>query len=427
MFCRLLLCILLFCSAPALASVPPSVINLSVETTAVDLAAIVNRTLPQELYKGQGGLGTSLRVQRNGQVMVSAADGFIFVTVPVQLTFSYGFYESSPMRVGLKFKVRVDVTPDWRLRADLHFIGLSDALPETLRLGPLVLKPKGVVEIISLPVQRLLAPVVDTRLNNLVQLPTRVSSFWQQAFTPVLVSKEYGVWLKLNPERIVISPLYAYTNQIKLSVGVISGVEVVVGPPPAAAPLRPLPPAQLVNSFDRQFHLQLASDIFLHDLSAVLQPVLLNKTFGDDKKVTVKQFSLKGEDGRLVVTLTTTGDFDGELTVLAKPVHDAKNNRLTFEQVDFDTRNAGWLISAGSWLFSSSVRSTIKNKLDGAVVEQLEKARQQATAAISTLRVADRLHLVGAVQTLALGEATVLTDRISVQVIASGEVGAVLK
>jgi hypothetical protein len=43
---------------------------------------------------------------------------------------------------------------------------------------------------------------------------------------------------------------------------------------------------------------------------------LIDKTFGDDKKITIKNFNLKGEDGRLVVVLTATGDFDGDLTHL---------------------------------------------------------------------------------------------------------------
>ncbi len=154
---------------------------------------------------------------------------------------------------------------------------------------------------------------------------------------------------------------------------------------------------------------------------------MLDKTFGDDRKITIKNFNLKGEDGRLVVVLTTTGDFDGELTLLAKPVYDPKNNSLTFENVDFDTKNAGWLISAGSWLFSSSIRNTIKKKLDTSVAEQLEKARTKVSAVLSGVQVAEHVKLAGAVRSLSLGEATVLNDRLSVQVIAQGEANVRLK
>lgn len=423
-----IVCLLLFLSVvSASAAVPPSSINLSVETSASDLSAIVNHALPQELYKGQGGLGTSVKVLRTGPVSITANDNFIYFTLPVQLTFGYGFYESYPLRVGLHFKARVDVSPDWRLRTELYYTGLSDNLASTLKLGPLTLQPKGMVEGVTQPVQRLLAPIIDNKVNEAVQLRAKVAPLWQQAFTPSLVNKEFSTWLKLSPERIVMSPLLANNNQIRLSIGVITNAEITVGPKPVAAPLRPLPPIQHLNSFDKSFHVQLGVEIFFSDLVTALNPVLLDKTFGDDKKITIKSFSLQGEDGRLKVVLTSTGDFDGQLTVLAKPVYNPQSNTLTFEEVDFDTKNAGWLISAGSWLFSSKIRNTIKEKLDSAVVEQLDKARVKASTALSSLQLAERVRLTGAVTALSLGEASVLADRLTLQVVAQGEAGVILK
>ncbi|BCS52162.1 DUF4403 family protein [Geobacter sp. SVR] len=419
--------LLLLSTTCAFAAVPPSSINLSVDASASDLAAIINQSLPQQLYKGQGGLGTSVTVLRTGPAVVTAADNYVYLTLPVQLTFSYALYESYPLRAGLRFKAKVNVTPDWRLKTELYYTGLSDNLADTLKLGPLSLKPKSMVEAVSQPVQKLLTPVIDTKINDAVQLRSRVAPLWQNAFSPILVSKEFSAWLKLTPEKIVMSPLLAANNQIQLSLGVITGAEVTVGPRPAAASARPLPPVQQLSSFDKSFHIQLATDIFFADLVNSLNPVLLDKTFGEDKKITIKSFSLKGENGRLVVVLTTTGDFDGQLTLFAKPVHNVQNNTLTFEEVDFDTKNAGWLISVGSWLFSSTIRDTIKTKLDASVVEQLEQARLKASSALSSTQIAEHVKMSGAVRSLALGDATVKDDRLSVQVIAQGESRVSLK
>lgn len=412
---------LLLSSVCASAAVPPSSINLSVEASTTDLAAIINQSLPKELYKGQGGLGTSVTVLRTGPVLVTATDNFIYVTLPVQLTFSYAIYESYPVKAGLRFKAKVNVTPDWRLKTELYYTGLSDNLADTVKLGPLSLKPKSMVENVSQPVQRLLAPIIDSKVNDSIQLRAKIAPLWQNAFTPILVSKEFSAWLKLTPDKIVMSPLLAANNRIQLSIGVITGAEITVGPKPAAAPVKALPPVQQFPVFDKSFHIQVATDIFFADLVTALNPVLLGKTFGEDKKITVKGFNLKAEDGRLVVLLAATGDFDGELTLFAKPVYNAQNNTLSFENVDFDTRNAGWLISTGSWLFSSTIRNTIKTKLDSTVVEQLEKARLKASSSLSSVQIAEHVKLTGAVNSLALGEASILSDRLSVQVIAQGE------
>jgi hypothetical protein len=398
-----------------------------VETTAADLAAMINRSLPNELFKGEGGLGTSVTVLRTGPIAVTAADNFVYLTLPVQLTFSYALYVSYPLRAGLRFKAKVDVTPDWRLKTELYYTGLSDNLADTFELGPLSLKPKSMVENIAQPVLRLLAPIIDAKVNDSVRLRAKVAPLWQNAFSPTLVSKEFSAWLKLAPEKIVMSPLITANNRILLSIGVITAAEVTVGPKPAAAPVKPLPPVQHLSAFDKSFHVLLAADIFFVDLVTALNPVLLDKTFGKDRKITIKSFNLKGEEGRLVIFLTATGDFDGELTLLAKPVYNPGNNTLTFEDVDFDTRNAGWLTTTESWLFSSTIRSTIKEKLDAAVVEQLEKARLKASSALSSVQLGEHARLAGTVASLSLGEASVLNDRLSVNVIAQGETSVTLK
>jgi hypothetical protein len=419
--------VLLSCALPAFAAAPPSSINVQVDASTADLAAIVSQSLPKDLYKGQGGLGTSVSVVRTGPAVITANDNFIYLTLPVQLTFSYSLYESSPLRVGLKFKAKVNVTPDWRLKTELYYTGLSDNLADSFNLGPLSLKPKTMVENITQPVQRLLAPVIDNKINESVKLRAKIDPLWQNAFVPKLVSKEFSAWLKLTPERVVMSPLLAANNQIHLAIGVITGAEITVGPQPVAAPVKALPPVQQLPAFDKNFNIQLGTDIFFADLVNALNPVLLEKTFGEDKKITIKGFNLKGEEGRLVVVLTTTGDFNGQLTLFAKPVYAASSNALTFENVDFDTENAGWLISTGTWLFSSKIRSTIKEKLDTTVVEQLEKARVKASSALASVQLAEHVQLSGAVKSLSLGDAAVLPDRLSVQVIARGETSVSLK
>jgi len=207
----------------------------------------------------------------------------------------------------------------------------------------------------------------------------------------------------------------------------ITGAEMTVGPKPAAAPVRALPPVQVFSTFDKRFHIQLVTDIFYADLVTALTPVLIEKTFGESKKITIKNFNLRGEDGRLAVFLTATGDFDGELKLYAKPVYHSQDNSLTFENVEFDTKHAGWVISAGSWLFGSTIRNTIKTKLDTTIVEQLKTARMKTSSALSSVQVADHIKLMGVVNSLSLGEATVLNDRLSIHIIAQGESNVILK
>jgi hypothetical protein len=397
-----------------------SVINLSVDTTAADLNRIVNKSLQKELYKGNGGLGTSVEVLRTGPVLITAANDFVYMTLPVQVSFGYGMFTSVPLRTELRFKAKITPTVDWRLNTELYFTGISDGLADTLKLGPISLKPRSMVDGITQPVQKLLAPIINTKINEAVKLREKIVPLWQSAFTPVQVDKNFSAWLKLVPERIVLSQLQAANNKLHLSVGLVTSAEITLGPQPTAVPARPLPAAQLVSTVDNRFHIRLGTDIYFEDLVTALNPMLLDKTFGDDKKITIKSFKLSGDDGKIVITLTSTGDFEGELTLIAKPVYNPQFNVLSFEEVDFDTKDAGFVVGVGSWLFNSSIRDTIKEKLNSSIVTQLEKARLKASSALASIPIGEHVFLSGTVSSLMIRESSVGKDRMTVEVMVEG-------
>ncbi|MBV5340761.1 MAG: DUF4403 family protein [Deltaproteobacteria bacterium] len=397
-----------------------SVINLSVDATTADLSRILNQSLQKVLYKGNGALGTSVEVLRAGPAVITAANDFVYVSLPVQLSFGYGMFTTAPLRTDLRFKAKITPTTDWRLKTELYYTGLSDGLAENVKLGPLTLKPKSMIEGVMQPVQKLLAPIINTKVNEAVRLREKIAPLWQSAFTPVLVDKNFSAWLKLAPEKIVLGPLQTANNKLHFSVGLVTAAEICLGPKPAAVAARPLPTAQQLTAVDNQFHIRLATDIFFADFVTALNPLLVNQTFGDDKKITVRSFTLKGEDGKLVITLTSTGDFEGELTLIAKPVYNPQLNVLSFENVDFVTKNTRLFVGVGSWLFSGTIRDMIKEKLNSSVVSQLESTRLKASSALAGVPLGGHILLSGSVSSLKLGESVVANDRLSIQVLVEG-------
>ena len=415
------------CAAAGNEAQHSSTINLRVETSTADLGNILNKSINKDLYKGQGSFGASVEIVRTGPVVVTSSNDYIYLSLPVQLTFGYGMFSTGPLKSNLRFKAKVNVTPDWRLKTELYYTGLSDGLSDNMSLGMITIKPKTLVESVMLPLQKLLAPIIDNKLNDNVRLRVKIAPLWRDAFTPVLVDKKFSAWLKLSPERIVMSPLSATNNQLRVSIGLVTGAEIAIGPKPASMPPRPLPQIQQLATFDNQFHIQLAVNIFFTDLVTALNPILLNQTFGDDKKITIRSFNMKSDDGKLVIDLASTGDFDGELTLVAKPVYNPQSNTLTFDNIDFDTRHAGFLIGVGGWLFNGTIRNVIKEKLNSTIVSQVESARQKASAALAKIQLAEHVELTGTVKYLSLGEAVVAADRLSLQVTVQGESGINLR
>jgi hypothetical protein len=400
-----------------------STINIPIEASTDELARVLNQAVRKELYKGSTRTrGLSANVIRNGPIVVSAADNYLYVTLPISMSLSSGIFETPAIPLALKFKATAGITPDWRLHAEIYYQGLSDLLAEEVGIGPLSLKPRSIVEGITQPVQRVLSDLLAQKINDLIPLKAQVAKVWNMAQKPVLLDKSYNAWLKLTPSEVVLYPLTAQNNRVRLSVGINTFAELVVGPEPAAQPLLPLPNLKLATTFDKTFRIALNTDLFYKDLRAIAAPLLLNKQFDSDgKSIVIRNFDLYGNGDKLVVKLETQGSLDGVFYLTAKPVYNPKTNIFSVEDVDFDMQTKSLLLTSADWFLHGAIRGVIQDKLNMNLNRQLAQSRQIAGKALARVPLVEHVFLKGDIKDLKFNDAIVEQDRISIQVYTEGE------
>ena len=401
----------------------PSMLNVPIEASTDDLARVLNQTVRKELYKGSTKTrGVSADVVRNGAIVVGAADNYLFITMPISLTLSYGMFQTAAIPLKLKFKAKADVTPDWRLHTEIYYLGLSDLLAEEVGIGPLSFKPRSIVEGITQPLQKMVSDLVAQKINDLFPLKTQVAKVWNTAQKPVLLDKSYSAWLRLTPREVMLSPLYAQNNRVRLVVGISTFAELVVGPEPAPRPPLPLPNLKLVNSFDKTFRIALNADLYYKDLRAIAANLLLNKRFDSDgKSIVIKDIDLYGNGDKIVVKLQTEGSLDGVFYLTAKPAFDPKTGIFSVQDVDFDLQTQNLLHQSAAWLLHGSIKDMIKEKLNMNLTEQLEKSRQMAGKALARVQLVEHLILRGDIKNMKFSDMIVQKDKISIQVFTEGE------
>lgn len=407
----------------------PSTLNIPVEATTDDLARILNQTMRTKLYKGSTKTrGVSADVLRNGPIVVSAADNYLYVTLPVAMSLSYGMFETPSIPLTLKFKVKAGITPEWRLHTEISYVGLSDLLAEELRIGPLSFKPRSIMDGVTQPVQKLLSDLVAQKINDLFPLKSQVAKIWNLAQKPVLLDKNYNAWLKLTPGEVMLYPLYAQNNRVRANVGINTFAELVVGAEPAGQSLPPLPSLKLVTAFDKAFRIALNTDLFYKDLRAIAAPLLLNKKFvSDGRSIVITDLDLYGNGDKIVIKLKTTGGLDGVFYLTAKPVFNVHTNVFSVEDVDFDIQTQDLLLQSADWFLHGSIRGVIQEKLNMNLTKQLEQSRQMAAKALSRVQLAEHVMLRGEIKILKFSDVIVQKDKISIQVYTEGEVGVIFQ
>lgn len=400
-----------------------STVNLTVEMTAGELADTLNRVTPKSLYSGAANAGRpALAVARNGAIAVSIADNYVYLDIPVAISFSYGIFETPAVATRLKFRVSPGVTTDWQLAADVFYCGLSGNLAEEVRLGPLSVRPRSLVEGATAPLQRTLSETVTGKLNEKFPLKARVAKAWGEAQKPIRLDKVNSVWLVMSPREILLYPLYARDNRVRVSVGLTSYAEVVVGPEPAARAPVALPRLRPAVGADRRFRVAVNTEIHYRDLLAIASPLLLNRELGGDgRSVILKELDVYGNGDRLMVKVATAGSIEGVFYLTCRPVFNPQTNVVSVEDVDFDIESRNLLIKSADWLLHGSFRNSIREKLNMDLGQRLAQARELADRSMARLPLADNAILTGTVKDVRLNDVMVQKDRISIGVYLEGE------
>jgi len=406
-----------------------SSLSVPIEVSADELARTLNQMIGNEIYKGSAKYdGLTADITRNGPMTLSAADNFLFLTVPVNVSFNYGIFKAPTVSLKLKFKLNAKVTPDWKINAEIYYLGCSDRLAEEIGSGRLALKPRSSIEGITQPVQKALSEVISKAINDKYPLKTHVAKAWDAAQKPVLLDRNYNAWLRIAPREAMLYPLYAQNNQVKLSFGLTSHAELVVGPEPSARPPVPLPNLKLVNNLDRNFRVALNADLYYRDILGIASPLLLNKEFvSDGKRVTIKDLDVYGNGDRLIIKVETRGDLEGIFYLTCKPWFNPQTNMFSVEDVDFDMSTESLLLKSADWFLHGTIRSIIQEKLNMDLTQRLEQSREMAQKAMSRVKLAEHVYLTGSVKTVKFSDVMVQKDKISIQVYTEGETAIVFQ
>lgn len=406
-----------------------STFNITVEVTEHDLASNLNRIIPKELYQGSATVsGLTTSILRNGPIVVSAADNYLYVTLPVTISLHFGTFESPKIANKLKFRMNAGISPDWKIKADVFYLGLSELLADRVGIGPVSIKPRNVVDGIIQPVQRILSDLVSQKLNEQYPLKAQITAVWNSAYKPILLDKTSSAWLRLTPRDVLMYPFYAQKGLAKINLGLTSFAELVVGPEPHEGTPLPLPALKLAQGADRTFHVILNTELFYKDVRSIALPLLLNRELGSDgKSIILKDLELYGNGDRLVIKVEATGSLEGLFFLHGRPVFNSQTNLFSVEDVDFEMETRDLLLQSADWFLHSTIRSSIQEKLNIDLTQRLTQVREMAGKAMERYKLGENLYLTGTVRTIQLSDVLVQQDRLLIQANAEGETTILFK
>ena len=195
---------------------------------------------------------------------------------------------------------------------------------------------------------------------GVVDLKPQVQQLWNKLDVSYNL---YGLgWLKINPQKIRLTRLFAYNDSLNIFLGMTAKPVISFE---KTADIMTLAP-NLDNSVSKPgFNIFLDAILNYDSLSNILNAQLKGKEFdlskGKSKKVlVVEDCRIYGTGNeKLIIKMGFSGTNSGIAYFTGKPFYDAIKKMIEVRDIDFDVKTKSLLLKSADWLFNKRIISEI--------------------------------------------------------------------
>lgn len=358
----------------------PSTISLRVEMKVTALEALLNRQLTGLIYAdtsldNNGGDNIMVKAWKKDNIKIGFENGQFIYRVPLKLWIKAGWkiqqfgislsdYREMNAEIALKFRSSVVVNKDWSVTTVTTSDGYEWLTKPTLKIGPVDLPITFIADMIIKYNTKTINSAIDNGLEQSLDLKTSARDAWIEMQKPMLLSGEYGLWLRISPKSISALPITGGKGIIKHTSSITGVAEVFTGKQPPSRINRVLPDLTTVNNLSDEFLANVVSYIGYEYLDSITRLMLVNYSYSyGKKKITITGVSVYGNESKMIIATDVTGSINGKLYFSGLPMYRAADSSIILKDLKFSIQTKNVLLKSASWLASSSIEKMIGQKM----------------------------------------------------------------
>ena len=261
---------------------------------------------------------------------------------------------------------------------------------------------------------------MEQQVRDSALLRQKAEEVWKLVQQPVEVSP--GIFLLMNPEHIRLAPWKNEGKVLIITPEIQARPALCFGQPPPLA-LRPLPDLEITPSnIQPGLKVRVEASLPFEQASAQLRKQIAGKTFDTEKgSFLVVDASVRGQDGKALLSVDLKGKVNGRLTLSGRPVFNTQTSTLQLEDLDYTLESKSWITQFGEWLFRSTLKKTLLEKANWFMDKSLKDLKAQVQDSFNR-PLAQGLNMRGTVADLKPGQPQVLADGFKLEAVLEGQV-----
>lgn len=312
----------------------------------------------------------SFRVKRMGPVQVQYVNEKVSLSAPLQMWLTKPFSKDTTppdkpfCAIKVNFKTPISVTENWRIESHTNFSDYEWIQEPELKLLGIKISLTDLAQKILDKHRSDIEKAIDSAVHEKLRLDEMVAPTWHDLQKPLLINKDYGLWLVPNPMSVAAGPVHGNEDHLTVPLRIAFKTKTELKPNKPEVADTPLPTLLKREQVAQESDLHLMSFIPYEDINRMLA-ITINK---QDKKlamgsITLDKATVYGGQHALIVKAEVKGLFNGTVYLKGEPRFDTLDNALKIDQLDFDAEPGSVLSKKTGAVWHEPLRKLLESLL----------------------------------------------------------------
>ncbi len=301
-----------------------------------------------------------------------------------------------PMRrVKVAYATKVDVTPDFKLKAQTDLTSFETTDPCEITVFNYNATNKLRKEVTE--VLKDLEEEIDNSIGE-VDIRSQIQEVWDMVASPQSLGS-YG-FLLIQPREVSLSSITFDDKKAKLQLSLLfQPIVTTTDPGKNTPPLPQLSEFKRGNGFEVNLDIRAGYD----SLTTILSKEIAGKSVEvKNNMVIFDSIRIESAAGnKLNIRVNFSGKKKGTLFLVGTPTFDVENQVISFPDLEFDIKTKNALLKSAEWIFSSRITDLFRQQANFDLKPQLMRLKEDLNKEINR-EIAEKIFLNGKIDAMSV-------------------------
>jgi hypothetical protein len=392
-------------------------INFPIKIPLEELNNIINSQTQNLLYEDNSYTDNNndqfkIKVWKTRPIRLVAgtAQNFL-IEVPLKIWAEKGIgtlgvyhYQATEFEAVMYFNSTLNFNKNWSITTQTKSNGYKWVQKPVMDFGAVKIPITPLVEKSLKTEQDKFCATIDQQMAVQLNFQKTLLEAWNNFRQPFLINSDYDTWLKISPQKISVSPLKFYKNEIQTLVGINLISETFVGSKPADNPLlKAVADFEQKEIQNQKFKLITTAIIPMAKANEIAVKQFLNKEFdfrNENSKVKIAAINVREENENIVIEADLEQAIQGKVFISGVPTYDAETKKIVLRGTQFKLKTKNFFQKSMSVLFKRTIINKIEEEY-GIPTGDMEKSAKEKVEETFNKNYGNGINLNGKVFSLA--------------------------